>query len=254
MSSISFHYQRFFITTRGGKKRTIYAPDDSLKQLLRVFFLPTLQAVYDSKVIYSCDHAFISGKNCVTNAQSHIIHRYVLKMDIQQFFQSITIWHLAFYFEGSPLIKFLDMLLVDGHLPQGFPTSPVLANIAMIRVDQEIVDYLKSISVRICYTRYSDDLTFSFPNKGMMVDIVTGVTRILNKYRLSVHPNKTKLQDKANGRAVITGVGVSMTRVHPTRKTLKKIRAAKHQGNDQSAKALIAWAKCTLPKHHTTQL
>ena len=47
---------------------------------------------------------------------------------------------------------------------------------------------------------------------------------------------------------IITGVAIDDKGAHPTRKTLKKIRAAKHSGNNKSLYGLLEWSKCNPPK------
>ncbi|MEI8704139.1 reverse transcriptase domain-containing protein [Pseudoalteromonas sp. B62] len=51
----------------------------------------------------------------------------------------------------------------QGKLPQGAPTSPIISNMIAYRLDKEI-QYLASNN-RCTYTRYADDLTFSFTQK-----------------------------------------------------------------------------------------
>jgi Reverse transcriptase (RNA-dependent DNA polymerase) len=46
-----------------------------------------------------------------------------------------------------------------GFLPQGSPTSPMLSNLAMVDIDNELGQLSRSNN--FIYTRYSDDLVFS---------------------------------------------------------------------------------------------
>jgi hypothetical protein len=77
------------------------------------------------------------------------------------------------------------------------------------------------------------------------------ITNIVNKAGFKVNKSKTKIQSAKNGRIIITGVAIDNKGVHPTRKTLKKIRAAKHSGNKKSLSGLIEWSKCSLPKTYS---
>jgi hypothetical protein len=54
--------------------------------------------------------------------------------------------------------------LAAPHLPQGAPTSPALANLVSYRLDVRLTAAATSIDAR--YTRYADDLAFSFDAEG----------------------------------------------------------------------------------------
>lgn len=237
-------YTQKHISKKNGKIRRIYIPNENLKMLLKSL-LKHLEIIYINNSIYDCDHAFLKGKNCVTNASMHIHNRYVLSLDIENFFESLPTNDLKKYLSN----QILDLILVHGKIIQGFPTSPYLANIAMIEIDNAIIQALNS--QEIIYSRYADDLTFSFNNKEIASYIFQKVRSILRIYNLKINAKKTRLQDKKNGRAIITGIGVCMHMVHPTRKTLKKIRAAQHQNNFLSEKGLVSWSLCKIPKQRS---
>lgn len=186
------------------------------------------------------------SKNCVTNAISHIKNRYVLCLDIENFFESIKVDNLLKYVPE----EILNIVLVNKVVVQGFPTSPILSNIGMIDVDFELIMALRKIKSEITYSRYADDLTISFNDLTFLPEIKDCISSILNSHSLNLNLAKTSLQDKDKGRAIITGIGVSYSGIHPSRKTLKKIRAAKHQKNLRSYIGLNEWSKCKKPRDY----
>lgn len=230
------------IPKRNGKFRYIYIPNDeykaSLKQLNDKFNDLLVLNINDIK-----DHAFISGRNCVTNACAHIGNRFILSLDIENFFESIKWKHIKFYIAH----EFKNIVCIDGELKQGLPTSPLLSNIGFIQVEKEILSLLDNILDDVKYTRYADDLIFSFNDIKLTKTLTTHIELILMSHGFSINKKKTRLQDIRNGRAIITGVAIDDCFVYPTRKTLKKIRASLHQNNEKSTKGLIEWAKCKFP-------
>lgn len=98
------------------------------------------------------------------------------------------------------------------------------------------------------YTRYADDLVISCNNKNNIGKIIRLVSKIVEDFGFKLNKRKTKIQNIKNGRVVITGVGIGKIGAHPTRRTLKKIRAAKHSKNKTSLLGLEEWAKCKLPR------
>ncbi|MDO4224121.1 MAG: reverse transcriptase family protein [Acinetobacter sp.] len=238
------NYKIIKIKRKNKKARILYVPNDELKEHLKSL-LPDLQEIYKNNVLVECDHAFVQGKNCITHAMQHTKQRFVLKMDIENFFHSIHTSHVAKYI---PNIEPYALAFINDKLPQGFPTSPILANIAMIEIDYKIQQALNIDQSKIFYTRYADDLTFSFNDRSKEIYLIAVISDILKQYKLRVNRKKTKLFDKHHGRATITGVGVSLDGIHPTRKIKKKLRAAKHQQNESSVKGLQEWIACKLPK------
>lgn len=189
-------------------------------------------------------YAFVKDKNCALNALRHVGYKYTLSIDISDFFSSITTVHL----KGLIKDNIVEDCFIDGAPQQGLPTSPLIANIALIPCDQKIINALKTIEPDCVYTRYADDLIFSFDNIKSAIKIKIFVEQILQAKGFKINSGKTKLQNVKNGRIIINGIGVDETGIYATRKTKKKLRAAIHQFNLRSARGLNEWSKCKLPK------
>ncbi|MFC7847127.1 reverse transcriptase family protein [Arthrobacter sp. NPDC057388] len=114
----------------------------------------------------------VSVKDC---ARVHVGARWVLKLDLRDFFHSIDVGRVAKIFRKtgcdeetsrqlarlctrSPRIGRTASLAL-GYLPQGAPTSGMLANLAASNLDRSLSRLGARYNLK--YTRYSDDLTFS---------------------------------------------------------------------------------------------
>ena len=140
-------------------------------------------------------HGFRPGRSITTFAAPHVGQAIVLKMDLRDFFVSITSARVTAIFLTAgypePVARMLSGLCTntvptqvmhqvaraapDGpgstmpwqdqrpyacpHLPQGSPTSPALANLAAYRFDARLAAL--SAAAGAVYTRYADDLVFS---------------------------------------------------------------------------------------------
>jgi len=112
----------------------------------------------------------------VTNATPHVGRALILKLDLRDFFPSIHYRRVVGLFEGLGYVpeaaaalagvvtyrpKLDDGRMVwPGVLPQGAPTSPAITNLLCRRLDARLSALAKKIGGT--YTRYADDLTFSF--------------------------------------------------------------------------------------------
>lgn len=94
----------------------------------------------------------------------------------------------------------------EDKLPQGAPTSPILANIIFNFVDQQIQNNISNKD--ITYTRYADDLIFSSNNN--IEFLIPLVTKIVTTSGFKINEEKTHLMT-APYRQIITGLVVTDT-------------------------------------------
>lgn len=105
-------------------------------------------------------------KRCVTdNTQRHLHSDLLITLDVQQFFPSITnkqvykVWS-EFLGCSPPVARLLTRLTTfNRHLPQGAPTSPLLANLVIWMIDEPIRKLCDDLLV--AYSTWIDDLAFS---------------------------------------------------------------------------------------------
>ncbi|MDB5596854.1 MAG: hypothetical protein JWM36_3815 [Hyphomicrobiales bacterium] len=109
-------------------------------------------------------HGFVPKRSVKSNAEAHRRRRFIVNLDLQDFFPGITERRVAGLLRAlgidrrvSEIVAFLCCHM--GRLPQGAPTSPVLSNMICYRLDTDLL--LVAKSGRAIYTRYADDITFS---------------------------------------------------------------------------------------------
>lgn len=188
-------YTSFRIQKRPGadgerRYRTICVPSPALMRVQRWIVRNVLQHVpaHDASV------AFSRGDRLYQAAEPHCAAKWLIKLDIRSFFESISeasVYRVYRSLGFQPLISFEMARLCTragdeamhrsedwlnhnwnrqhaipqyttvwkGHLPQGAPTSPMLANLACRSLDERLTSISELFSVR--YTRYADDMTFS---------------------------------------------------------------------------------------------
>jgi RNA-directed DNA polymerase len=107
----------------------------------------------------------VRGKSVANNARVHLGAPYLITIDIKNFFPSITPTQVRVVFREilncSPAVSYLlaGLTTYRGRLPQGAPTSPILANLVLSGFDGEIRAVCKQNG--ICYSSWVDDLAFS---------------------------------------------------------------------------------------------
>lgn len=229
------------IAKGNGSTRRLYIPTPTYRVELAAA-KPALLKVFDRHGGDCVDHAFAGGKNCVTNALCHVGKPLVLSLDMEDFFGHIRPRLVQTHLTSS----FIALLFEDDAPRQGLLTSPLVSNLAMSPIDRRVTDLCRSLG-DVTYSRYADDLTFSFVDPELAEVVQGGVSAILRSVGLTLNSKKTQLQNARNGIIHITGVALTNDGVRPTRRTLRRIRAAAHQKNERQLKGLKEWALCKLP-------
>ena len=235
-------FNLFYISKKNGKFRRIFSLYKEQKAQLREL-IPRLEKILLKHDSHQVNYAFIRNRNCVENAMQHIGYKYTVSMDLENFFESVNREHVDKYLNED----IMDQCFISGAPQQGLPTSPLIANLALLDCDNTILSFLKKYNISSVYTRYADDLVVSLDDKNSIRKVIFLISNIVKNAGFKINKKKTKIQSAASGRRIITGVAVDNNGVHPTRRTLKKIRAAKHQDNNDSLSGLLEWSKCKLP-------
>lgn len=225
-----------------GKYRKIYIPSESDRERLRSL-LPELESILSNIECKNVNYAFQKGRNCALHAFRHIGYEHTLSMDLENFFESVS----ETLVRGLIPKHIIDECFIDGAPQQGLPTSPIISSIAFSFCDKKILNALNNCGISAVYTRYADDLVFSFNDRQFEAKIKHLVRQVVESAGFKLNDKKTKLQSASNGRVIITGVAIDRNGLHASRRTNRKIRAAIHQKNIDSAKGLVEWSRCKFP-------
>lgn len=232
-------YHQFSIAKGAGKTRLITAPDRRLK-ILQSKLAPILDQLY---LLRNPVHGFVPARSVKTNAEAHGRRRFVLNLDLQDFFPTITENRIRGLLTSLDIDTRVAEIIArlccfNRHLPQGAPTSPVLSNMICYRLDTELLQIAKG--ARSIYTRYADDITFSsyqppaplfegaLPTVGRFSPdvLAPGLRGSFQSNGFTLHPDKAHYADR-NSRRVVTGVKIN-DGLNVDRRYVRHIRALLH--------------------------
>lgn len=231
------------VTNNGAKRRTIYAPSEKLKMAQQRVREKILLPITTPDFV----HGFVPGHSLVTNAREHVNSGMVVNLDLKDFFPSISDkrvygfwrWVLSEVCDEKERKKMAWTLTgitaYDGHLCQGFVTSPDIANRVAWKLDRRLSALAASKS--LTYTRYADDLTFSSrAYDGNCRWLIDAVSEIAVAEGFLVNPKKIAVM-RPHRRQIVTGLVVnrdSQTRAELApripRYELRRIRAMCDKG------------------------
>lgn len=230
-------YSEFQIPKKDGSFRTIYAPS---KELL--FIQKRLLIILENSVaVHQHSYGFVKGKSTVDNAQLHLKKNFLLNIDLENFFPSISSarvrsMFLKYFKLNNSVSSTLTNLCChpDGFLPQGAPTSPIISNILCKTLDRELHKLAKK-SFGSSYSRYADDISFSsnrlfkdnivIENNGNLV-LGSSLIEIISRNGFKINKSKVRLQ-KSNQHQEVTGIVVN-NKLNVDRRYIRKIRAMLH--------------------------
>lgn len=194
-----------------------------------------------AKLCGSHVHGFIQGRSPVTNAKAHIGYAYSLSFDLSNFFDTVKPPHLKGLLTNAQVMT----LLPNDRAYQGLPSSPAVANLAAIAMDNAVLKKIKN--KEIVFTRYADDLTFSFNDFSFVDFLKKEIPQAVRRCGFFINTKKTRLQDSRYGNRTITGVSVGQDKISVNRKFRRKMRAAKHKKNMLSFFGMREWSKLKEP-------
>ncbi len=204
-NNIGKFYKKFSIKKRNGKERNILSPCYDLK-MIQFNILNSL--LYDKRVSPYAK-AYIKHVNLRDNVEVHKGYKYILKLDIKDFFNSVSFVDVFNIYKeygfSNKLCGLLTYLTTyEDNLPQGAPTSPYLSNLVLRNFDYKIGEWCEKRNIN--YTRYSDDMTFSMNEYNK--ELIRFVRVSLYKHGLELNNDKICLINRSS-RQKITGIVVN---------------------------------------------
>ncbi len=241
-------YHTFGISKRNGGMREINAPEPRLKMLqkkLATILYWCVDEIYENppKGLYS--HAYLKSRSTFTNAWKHKNRRYVLNLDIKDFFPSINfgrvrgyfIKHKSFNLQELTATVIAQIACHNNQLPQGSPCSPIISNLIAHILDVRLVRFAQKH--KCTYSRYADDITFStnqsqFPSALAEQstthrhgwELGKNLTEEIQRAGFEVNTEKTKMQYRGS-RQETTGLIVNK-KVNVKSEYFKRTRAMCH--------------------------
>jgi RNA-directed DNA polymerase len=221
-------YEIAFIKKRSGGKRILHIPDPNTKHLQRTLN----RNLFSNYRLHPSCCGFVKGKSIVENATPHINQQAVIKLDIVDFFPSTTAIRIHHYFtttgwSGKAARLLTRLVCHENGLPQGAPTSPLLSNIVNKLMDHRLSRLAEARQAQ--YTRYADDLTFSFGfyDRKRVHSLLRSVGMIVRDFGYKLNTRKKQIL-RSHRRQSVTGIVVN-EKANLPRKTRRWLRSVHHR-------------------------
>jgi hypothetical protein len=225
LADSSKYYRSFELPKRSGGTRPIDAPFPFLARVQKALAFYLEGRVHCSQQAF----AYQKGRNAIMHARLHVGNAELLTVDIQNFFGSISRQQihqtlLQYGFEES--FSYITSLVstLNGTLPQGGCTSPVLSNLVFYSLDFRLSRLASHLG--ITYSRYADDLAFSGDHIPRNLPVM--IEKIISAKGFSLNPRKTRLKIRG-AKKIITGVSISSGVLKAPRKFVRALRAEIHK-------------------------
>lgn len=242
------NYYRFDIPKKSGRTRHIAAPKPQLKAAQRQILDQILQKAGISEL----SHGFIKSRSVLTSAKVHNTSPDLLiNIDLENFFPTITFERVRGLYQSFGYSGYIASLLamictycermpleIKGEtkyiktsgriLPQGSPASPMITNIICRNMDKRINGLCKKSG--ITYTRYADDMSFSYTgdiDNLAIGSFLNSINKIIEAEGFHMKKEKTHILRK-NNRQYITGIVINNEEIGVPKKWVKILKASIH--------------------------
>lgn len=218
------HYRPFTQIARGKKPRLIDNPADALKLVQRRIRRHILEPLPLPPHVTGC----VVGMSAQKNAEVHLGARFITSVDIKDFYPSVSndmifrLWQRLGF--GPGLASLLTKLTtVNGHLPQGAPTSDALANHVVHELDTALVQIATDLELRL--TRYLDNVDLSGDRAR---EALPAAIQAVLQAGFAVRHSKVFTSGRW-AQQIVTGFNSGRSRVSLPHQHRARIRAAVHE-------------------------
>lgn len=215
-----YSYRHYTIPKKNGGTREIYHPTPELKLIQHWI----ARKVFSAFPIHECVYSYRSGVNVAHHASRHKKSNYLLRLDIKDFFPSITAKDITRFLTENldavpadinvndikTITKLVCRVTEDVkstlRLTIGAPSSPIISNVLLFNFDELM--YRHCADQNVIYTRYADDLYFSTCEPNTLSDVEKFVRSSLKELKspaLKVNSAKTVFTSRKR-RRVVTGI------------------------------------------------
>jgi RNA-directed DNA polymerase len=242
-------YSYFKLKKERGGYREIASPSKDLKYIQKWI----LKNILEKYPLTDNCIGFREGLSIYDNAKPHENKKYILKLDLLKFYDTITEKRVygvfsSFGYSKNLAVSLAKLLtvrhrsnywqsfdtedqkilkdLIDKRpaiLPQGSPASPTIANIIANNLDKRIIGLSKKYGFK--YTRYADDLTFSANHKKRLPKIKL-ITEIILEEGFQLNKKKIRVS-KMGSKQYVTGLTTS-NGINVSKKYRKEINSQIH--------------------------
>ena len=163
-SNIENNYKEYSIPKKRGGVRKLEEPYPDLKDI-QSWILRNVLVPASKKMVSPVAKAFIPKKNIRDNARFHKNHNIIVALDVEDFFSNIqygSVYEIYITIGYSKAVATLlaKLCTYNGYLPQGAPTSPMLSNLVMKKVDDQLWTYCKNRKIILIFV-YLNELCIS---------------------------------------------------------------------------------------------
>ncbi|TLQ03512.1 RNA-directed DNA polymerase [Pediococcus stilesii] len=186
--NINNYYTEFTIPKKYGTGvRTISAPLGDLKQIQQIIKkLIENELTYCNYTFGKYNQAFQKNKSIFTNAQIHRNKKYIIHLDLKDFFSSIHFGRISGYLQKNSKFRLTkdmasfiaNLCCYNGMLPQGAPTSPIISNLLGESLDRKLLKISKTY--HLTYSRYADDLVFSTNDEKIIAQKLSELIEVIS--------------------------------------------------------------------------